>query len=117
MKIFTAYIDAVNRNDIKEALITHTRDAEFIIPGQDPINGTEELRSLLQWDSVMRSQISFTDLEVNGDTIIAGSGSESNFWFQGIGLDSIAYAPGTRVVFDGKLIKGIYPARSNLNLL
>ena len=110
IKIFNTYVDAVNQNDVSGALATHTQDAEFIIPGQEAIKGREELRSLLQWDSVLQSRIMFTDLRVHGDTLITGAGSERNFWFEGIGLNSIAYGPGTRVVFQGKLIKGIYPA-------
>jgi hypothetical protein len=110
IKTFNTYVNAVNQNDVSEALSTHTQDAEFIIPGQKVIRGSENLRSLLQWDSVLQSRIKFTDLKVHGDTLIAGAGSERNFWFDGIGLDSIVYASGTRVVFQGKFIKGIYPA-------
>ena len=110
IKIFSTYVNAVNQNDVSGALATHTQDAEFIIPGQHPIKGSEKIRSLLQWDSILQSQIMFDDLRVHGDTILAGAGSERNLWLKGIGLDSIAYTPGTRIVFEGELIRGIYPA-------
>ena len=109
--VFLDYFDAVNRNAVSEALAFHTPDAEFVIPGQPPIRGTEALRSLLQWDSVLNSSVRFGPVEQQlGDTLFAGPGSERNAWFQGIGLDSIVYASGSRFVFEGALIKGIYPS-------
>jgi len=88
----------------------YTANAEFIIPGQPPISGTDALRSLLQWDSVLHSSLNFGPVELLGDTLFAGPGSERNAWFQGIGLDSIVYASGSRFVFEGSLIKGVYPS-------
>jgi hypothetical protein len=105
------YIDAVNRNDVIEALAVHTPDAEFLIPGQNLIRGTEAMRSLLQWDSVLGSHIRFAPLEWHGDTLVVGAGAERNAWFSGIGIDSIQYEAGTRFVFDGNRIRGVYPSR------
>jgi hypothetical protein len=107
--VMRGYVDSVNRNDVSAALAFHTPDAEFIIPGQPPIRGIEAMRSLLQYDSVLQSTLSFGPGIQRGDTLFAGQGSERNGWFRGIGLDSIAYASGTRFVFEGALIKGIYP--------
>lgn len=89
------YIDAVNRNAVEEALAHHTADAEFLIPGQEPIVGTTAMRALLQWDSVLGSRIAFEPGHWAGDTLVAREGSESSAWFRGIGLDSILYAGGT----------------------
>ena len=105
-----AYIDAVNRNAVSEALAFHTPDAEFVIPGQNAIQGIDAMRSLLQWDSVLGSHIGFTALEWRGDTLVMGPGFERNAWFQGIGLDSILYSAGTRFVFEGERIRGVYPS-------
>jgi len=109
-EVFREYLDAVNQNDVSRALAVQTRDAEFVIPGQTPVRGIDGIRSLLQWDSVLQSQVRFGVVERIGDTLIAGPGSERSLWFEGIGLDSLAYEEGTRVVFEGRLIKGIYPA-------
>ena len=102
------YIDAVNRNDVGDALALHTPDAEFLIPGQNLIRGTEAMRSLLQWDSVLGSHIRIAPLEWRGDTLVVGAGAERNAWLSGIGIDSIQYASGTRFVFDGNRIRGVY---------
>ena len=109
--VFRGYLDAVNRHAVAEALAFHTSDAEFIPPGQAPIRGTAGLRWLLQWDSVLQSHVLFDQAVQIGDTLILGPGSERNRFFEGIGLDSVAYAGGTRVVLEGSLIQGIYPAR------
>lgn len=107
---FEGYLDAVNRNAVSEALAFHTPDAEFVIPGQNPIRGIHAMRSLLQWDSVLASRIRFAPLEWRGDTLVVGRGAERNAWFTGIGLDSIQYASGSRFVFEQDLIRGIYPS-------
>jgi hypothetical protein len=104
------YIDAVNRNAVSDALALHTPTAEFVIPGQLPIQGMEAMRSLLQWDSVLRSEIRFAPGEWRGDTLVVGAGAERNAWFAGIGVDSIRYQAGTRFVFDLDLISGVYPS-------
>lgn len=103
-------VRAVNRNDVEAALAHYTPDAEFLIPGQHPIRGTEAMRDLLQWDSVLDSRIRFRTDRWRGDTLVAGVGVERNAWFAGVGLDSIVYAAGTRFVFDGEKISGIYPS-------
>ena len=109
-QVLGQYIDAVNGHSVARAVALHADDAEFILPGQAPIRGIEAMTALMQWDSVMQSRIRFGEVERHGDTLIAGRGSEQNLWFRGIGLDSISYASGTRFVFEGTLIKGVYPA-------
>jgi len=109
-EVVRRYIDAVNTNDVRRALSYHTRTARFLIPGQDTIVGTDAMRALLQWDSVLGSEIRFDDGEWSGDTLVLGGGTERNAWFRGVGLDSVHYAPGTRFVFEGDLINGVYPA-------
>ncbi len=68
------------------------------------------MRSLLQWDSVLTSQLRFGAGEWNGDTLVISGGSERNAWFAGVGMDSLTYGPGLQVVFDGGLIAGVYPS-------
>jgi hypothetical protein len=108
--VLADYIDAVNGNAVERALSHHTIDAEFLIPGQEPIVGTEEMRALLQWDSVLGSEIRFDPGRWRGDTLVLGEGAESNAWFRGIGIDSVLYAAGTRFVFEEDDIRGIYPS-------
>jgi hypothetical protein len=45
--VFRGYLAAVNRHAVAEALAFHTSKAEFILPGQAPIRGSADLRSLL----------------------------------------------------------------------
>ena len=108
--VFRAYVDAVNRSDVSGALRLHTPDAVFLIPGQDTIRGLGQMRGLLQWDSVLQSSIAFGPSELRGDTLVLDQGSERSLWFSGIGMDSLHYAPGLRVVFDNGLIDGIFPS-------
>ncbi len=108
--VFQDYTNAVNNHAVGDALALHTSDAEFLVPGQPPIRGTKAMRSSLHWDSVPQTHISFRISHMVGDTLILGPGSEGSLWFQGIGLDSITYAAGTRVVFEGGLITGVHPS-------
>ncbi len=108
--VFQRYVDAVNRKAVEEALSLHTVDAEFIIPGQRPVRGTDAIRSLLEWDAVLGTRLDFSGFEERGDTLFVASGAERNAWFDGVGLESIEYGAGLRVVFDGGLITGIYPS-------
>ncbi len=109
-QVLRGYIGAVNANDVDAALSYHTPDAEFLIPGQNLIRGTEPMRALLQWDSVLASQIRFEPESWAGDTLVVGPGVERNAWFSGVGIDSIRYGAGTRFVFEGDRIKGVYPS-------
>lgn len=109
-QVYQGYIEAVNAHDVSAALSYHTPDAEFLIPGQRLMAGTESMRALLQWDSVMGSQLRFVGVQWSGDTLSVGPGVERSAWFAAIGLDSIRYAPGTRFVFEGDRIRGIYPS-------
>lgn len=108
--IFERHVDAVNRNAIEEALSLYTADAEFMIPGQRPIRGTDAMRSLLEWDAVLGTRLEFSGFEERGETLFVASGTERNAWFSGVGLESIEYGAGLRVVFEGDLIAGIYPS-------
>ncbi len=108
--IFQQYVDAVNSGAIDEALILCTAEAEFMIPGQLPIRGTNAIRSLLEWDAVLKTQLEFGSIEEHGDTLTVASGFERNEWFSGIGLESIEYGAGLRIIFEGDLIAGIYPS-------
>jgi len=110
-EVLRQYIEAVNANDVSAALSLHTPYAEFLIPGQLPIVGTEAMRALLEWDSVLGSRLRFdVGGQWSGDTLTVGAGVERNEWFRGIGLDSIPYGPGTRFVFEGDRIRGVYPS-------
>lgn len=109
-EVFRGYVDAVNRKDLDAALGFHTPDAVFLIPGQDTIAGLDAMRRLLQWDSVLESSLRFGPSAERGDTLFVEGGSERSLWFAGIGIDSILYGPGIRVVFEEDLIAGIFPS-------
>ncbi|MEJ2216179.1 MAG: nuclear transport factor 2 family protein [Gemmatimonadota bacterium] len=108
--VFRGYVAAVNSHDVSKALAFHTSDPEFVILGQPPIRGRDAMRSLLQWDSVLNSHIRMEPSRWLGDTLILKAGSERNAWFEGIGLDSIRYSAGTRIVYQGDRIKEVHPS-------
>jgi SnoaL-like domain len=104
------YIELHRSGDIEGLLSLHTADSEFLIPGQDPIRGTEALRDLFQWDHVLESELVMTGIRSVGDTIIIDSTIERNQWFRGLGLVEVHYGPGTRIVLKDGRIAGTYPA-------
>lgn len=104
-------ITAHNRHDVVGELVFFAEDAVFAIPGQTPIVGKAAIRDLFEADSVMNSELIYTDLVVRGDTVIANSVIERNDMLRLLGVPEIHYLPGTRVVFKKGLIQRIEVTR------
>lgn len=104
------YIALHKSGDVEGLLSLHTADSEFLIPGREPVRGTQALRDLFQWDQVLESELVMTGVRSVGDTIIIDSTIERNRWFKALGLDEVQYGPGTRIVLKDGRIVGTYPA-------
>lgn len=104
------YVALHRSGDVEGLLALHAADAEFLIPGQQPVRGTEALRALFEWDAVLGSQLIMEGISADGDTILIESIVERNKWFQAIGLAEARHKPGTRIVLREGRILGIYPA-------
>ena len=104
------YVALHRSGDIDGLLALHTKDAEFIIPGQNPIRGRKALRDLLEWDRVLQSELDMDSIRMNGDTIVIDVVTETSKWFRAIGVSKARYGPGTRFVLRHGRIVGIYPA-------
>ncbi len=104
------YVELLRSRDVEGLLALHTADAEFLIPGQEPIRGTSALRDLYEWDAVLRSELLMAGIRAERDTIVIDVLVERNRWFTALGLDEVRYKSGTRFVLDEGRIDGIYPA-------
>jgi SnoaL-like protein len=104
------YVELHRSGDIDELLALHSDDAEFLIPGQEPIRRIAALRNLFEWDAVLKSELFMDSISAEGDTIVVDSVIERNKWFQAIGLSEARFQPGTRMVLKDGRIVGTYPA-------
>jgi hypothetical protein len=96
--------------DVDGLLALHAADAEFLMPGQEPIRGTAALRDMLEWDAVLGCELIMDAVRAEGDAIIVDSVIQRNKLFQAIGLSEVRHKPGTRIVLRNGLIVGTYPA-------
>lgn len=104
------YVQLHAARDVDALLALHAPDAEFVIPGQDPIRGSAALRDLLEWDAVLESKLTMSGVRAEGDSILIDSVVERNKWFQALGLSEARFRPGTTMVLrDGRIV-GVYPA-------
>ena len=104
------YVKLHRSHDIDGLLALHTDDTEFLMPGQPPIRGKEALRDLLEWDAVLESELTMSDISIDGDTILINTVIERNKFFQSMGVTDVRYQPGTRFVLRNERIVGTYPA-------
>jgi len=104
------YVELHRSHNVDGLLALHTNDAEFIIPGQRPVRGKNALKDLFEWDAVLGSQLTMSDISMNGDTILINSITERNKFFLFLGIPEVRYQPGTRFVLRNGLIAGTYPS-------
>ncbi|MBW2254416.1 MAG: nuclear transport factor 2 family protein [Deltaproteobacteria bacterium] len=99
-----AYLEAHNAGRTEEMLAFYTEDAVFAIPTVGELRGTEQLRDLVAWDVANHGQLNSEGYAVSGDQLTIEQVTESNDWFRAIGVETIHYQPGTRIVFrEGRL--------------
>ena len=100
-----------NRHDVAGQMAFFADDATFVIADQTPIVGKAAIRDLYRADSVMKSELVYSDLRVSGDTVIVGSVVERNDLLRLLGLPDVHYLPGTRLVFKKGLIQRFEASR------
>ncbi len=105
------YVELHQAGDVEGLLALHTEDAEFVIPGQNPIRGTAALRDLFSWDAELASELVMEGISIDGDALVIDKVIERNQWFEGLGVSEAHYRPGTRLVLRDGRILGTYPAR------
>ncbi|MDP2470262.1 MAG: nuclear transport factor 2 family protein [Candidatus Palauibacterales bacterium] len=104
------YLELHRSRDVDALLALHTADAEFVIPGQEPLRGTAALRDLFEWDAVLGSELVMSGIRSDADTILIDSVIERNKWFQALGLVEVRHRAGTRIVLRDGRIAATYPA-------
>lgn len=110
IKIVEEYFAAHNSHDVNKTMKFYSKDASFEIPGQDTIKEFDQIRELEEWDAALNSNLEVSDFVDNGDTIFVNKIIERNDWFKNMGVDSIVYNPGTRIILKNGLIKALIPS-------
>ncbi|MBN1504051.1 MAG: hypothetical protein JW952_03210 [Candidatus Eisenbacteria bacterium] len=104
-------IAAHNRHDVAGQLAFFTEDAFFVIADEIPVTGRPALRDMFGADSVMNSELLYEGLVVRGDTVIVNSVIERNELLRLLDVPEMHYLPGTRVLFQDGMMRGIQTAR------
>jgi ketosteroid isomerase-like protein len=102
------YVRLHRSGDVDGLLAMHTEDAEFVLPGQEPIRGRSALRDLFESDAVLGSELVMAGIHARGDTIVVDSITETSKWFRALGVAQVRYRPGTKFVLRGGRIAGTY---------
>lgn len=102
------YVALHAAGDVDGLLALHHEDAEFVIPGQDPVRGTAALRDLMEWDVALGSVVEMADVRLDGDAVVVDTIVERNRWFELLGVPEVRYRPGTRIVLRDRRIAGVH---------
>ncbi len=93
---------ALNSHHIEGYLALFTDDISFRLGGYAD-EGIQELRKVAEWDSVLNSDYSFTDIRMVGDTVICKC-AEVNELINLMGIEIGTY-DSVKIVFNDGLIK------------
>jgi SnoaL-like domain len=104
------YFATHNLHNVNKTMKFYSPDAVFNIPGQDTFNGTEQIRKIEEWDAALNSNLETSSYEEDGDTVFVNEIVERNDWFKNMGIDSVVYNPGTKIIFEKGLIKAVLPS-------
>jgi hypothetical protein len=111
-EVVIAYRDAVNSHLTDSVMSFYTSDAVFEIPALNTfLQGTEELRGLTCYDSVLHSHLEIDSIRVYGDTAFC-SVLETNDWLTAAGVGS-AYFPNVTFILENRRISFINAALSD----
>jgi len=69
--IVREHIKNVNNNDVKKNLTFFTDDIVFITDIPRKLTGKDQLKDLMEWDVVKKTQLTIDDIKVEGTTVIA----------------------------------------------
>ena len=100
-----AYEDAHNSHDVEKVMVFYAEDFRFEMVGSWVAEGKEEMRKLEEWDAAVNSQLTFTDLNVSGDTVTCKV-MERNDLYRVAGIEGMHYKSSIFIFRDG-LIKEI----------
>ncbi|MCK4856845.1 MAG: nuclear transport factor 2 family protein [candidate division Zixibacteria bacterium] len=100
-----AYLEAHNSHDVDKTMRLFADDIRYEIVDMWVVEGREELAKLEGWDAALNSWYTFTDYQVNGDTVTFKI-AECNDWFKLAGINEMRYEFGS-MIFDNGLIKEI----------
>ncbi len=104
-EIITQYEAAHNSHDIEGSMSMYHDDIEFELKGTWVKIGSKAVRELAEWDAALNSNLRFTNMRVNSDSIYCEA-VEKNDWFKAAGIDSIIHNP-VIFILDQKKIKKI----------
>ena len=110
VKIVEDYFAAHNSHNVNKTMKFYSKDASFEIPGQDTFKGLEQILEIEEWDAALSSDLEASDFVDNGDTVFVNKIIERNDWFENMGIDSVVYNPGTRIILEKGLIKAMIPS-------
>jgi ketosteroid isomerase-like protein len=90
---------AYNAHDVEKIMSFYAEDAVHEVLGQFVLRGKEKIRGLVEYDAASDARLSFTQYEVEGQTITCGF-TMTDDWIKAAGMDQIHYS-GTLVFRDG----------------
>lgn len=102
--VIVAYEREHNSHDVNGALAFFDDDITFESKGVWIKEGKDEMRMLEEWDSTLNSNLKFTHIRENADSVYCAV-VESNDWFRAIGIDNIRHDPVILVLDDSKIEK------------
>jgi hypothetical protein len=97
--------DAHNRGDIEKELSFFADDVRCEFGGSFVINGKEELRKAVEQNALLRSRMTFTDCEENGNTVTCKV-REQNDMLKAAGLGPVYYEFSEQT-YENELIRGV----------
>lgn len=98
------YPKTYNTHDVETILSLYTEDAIFEVDGLVSLKGTDQLRDITRYDSVLNVQMIIDNLRRQGDTVYCYL-SETNDWLKVSEIDTAFYT--AVFVFEKGLIKSI----------
>jgi ketosteroid isomerase-like protein len=102
--IIREYLHAKNSHQVSTSMQYIADDAVLEIPGLGMIiKGKEKRREIAEYDSVLNTTLTPSDLTVRGDTVFC-SVIERNDWLEAAGIPSVYYPSTMHVVKDGKIV-------------
>jgi len=98
------YENAANRHSVDESLGLFAADAWWTNVGASVYSGREEIRNLLEWDSVVNTALQISITEIAGDTAMVAMVLGDD-WFRELGIDTIHAT--ARIIFRDTLIHDV----------
>jgi len=104
-KVVEDYAKANNTHRIDDIVAFYSDDILFEIPGFGmSMSGKDQMRSIAEYDSVLNTIMTISDVSVNGDTVTC-SLSEYNNWIDAAEIPAAYYPKTTFIIKDYKISK------------